>query len=155
MIHAGVGAACADSPVFGSPGVFTAEAATAAEDVELLLPDPKPAHAGTVLIVSVVEETVPPKASARPIHATVLPMVMPDGSIMVPMNEELAPMVAAAFAVHTALHAEAPLAVVTIELSDVFSAPVDLKIKAPVPSSVIVPPPPTEAAPVIQYTPGA
>jgi hypothetical protein len=78
---------------------------------------------GIVLIVSVVVVTVPPKASARPVQFTVLPIVIPAGLISVPWNVELAPSVVAAVGVHQISQDEAPPAKTTTELADVVNAP--------------------------------
>lgn len=103
---------------------------------------------GTV-IVSVVVETVPPKAKALPTHPIVLPMLIPESSISVPLNVELAPRVVAWDGVQNTSHAEAPLDKVTTELETVVRAPVILKRYVPLPESVI-PPEPIEVAAVIQ-----
>jgi len=107
------------------------------------------AHGGTV-IVSPVVETVPPNAKALPPHVIVLPIVIPEGSMTVPMKVEFAPSVVAPPGVHQTSHSDAPLLNATIELADVVSAPVILKMYVPLPLRVIVPPPPMEAAPSMQ-----
>jgi hypothetical protein len=137
---------CEELPVFGSPGVLLEVVLFSGnpDDVDAV------AQPGTVLMVSTVVETVPPKARARPVQVTVLPIVMPEASMSVPRKVEFAPSVVAAVGVHQTLQALAPLMEVTIELAEVVSAPSILNMYVPAPSSVIVPPPPTEAAPVIQ-----
>ena len=84
-------------------------------------------HVGTV-IVSALVVTVPPKANDLPTRVTVLPMVMPDGSMFVPTNVELAPSVVAAAGVQNTSQADAPPVNVTAELATVVSAPLTLKI---------------------------
>src|SRR4051812_29601978 len=79
-------------------------------------------HEGTFM-VSVVVETVPPKAKARPTQVMVLPMVIPELSISIPANVELAPSVVAAVGVQKTLQADAPPASVTTELAAVVKAP--------------------------------
>lgn len=96
-------------------------------------------------MVSVVVETVPPNASALPVHVTVLPMVIPEASMSVPANVVFAPSVVAAFGDQNTSHADAPPASVTAELATVVSAPFIRKMYVPLPVSVI-PPVPMEAA---------
>jgi hypothetical protein len=108
------------------------------------------AQVGTILIVSVVVETVPPKDNALPVQVIVLPIVVPEASMSVPWNIEFAPNVVAAPGVHQTSQAVAPFDSVMIELADVFRAPVILKMYVPLPLRVIVPPPPIVAAPEIQ-----
>jgi hypothetical protein len=79
-------------------------------------------------IVSVAVETVPPNAKACPVHNTVLPIVIPEASMSVPMNVEFAPSVVAAIGTQNTSQADAPLANVTAELATVVSAPFILKI---------------------------
>ncbi len=109
-------------------------------------------HNGTV-IVSVSVVTVPPKAKALPVNKVVLPMVIPEASIIVPLNVELAPRVVAAVGVQNTSQDDAPPGNVTTELATVVSAPLTLKIYVPAPLREI-PAVPMEAAPCIQYTPG-
>ena len=109
-------------------------------------------HAGTVM-VSVVVETVPPKAKALPVQVIVLPMVMPEASILVPTNVELAPSVVAAVGVQNTSQAPAPPANVILELATEVSAPPILNMYVPLPLRVM-PAVPMDAAPVVQYTPG-
>ena len=78
-------------------------------------------------MVSLTVETVPPKAKALPFQVMVSPIVIPEASMSVPKNLELAPSVVAAPGVHHTLQADAPL-VATIELAVVSSAPVILKM---------------------------
>lgn len=75
------------------------------------------------VMVSVVVETVPPKAKARPTQVTVLPIVIPEASILVPTKELLAPRVVAAVGVQKTLQATAPPDKDTAELATVVSAP--------------------------------
>jgi len=96
-------------------------------------------------MVSVVVETVPPKAKALPVHVAVLPMVIPEASMSVPAKVVLAPSVVAAVGVQNTSQADAPPASVTTEFAFVLSAPVILKIYVPPPVSVI-PPDPIDAA---------
>lgn len=91
---------------------------------------------GTVLMVSAVVLTVPPNASALPVHTMVLPIVMPDASMSVPRKVVLAPSVVAAAGVHQVLHADAPLASLIAELAADVSAPVILNIYVPPPVRV-------------------
>lgn len=98
-----------------------------------------------VLIVSVVVETVPPKAKALPVHVTVLPMVMPDASMSVPAKVVFAPSVVAAVGVQNTSQADAPFESVTTEFAVVVSAPFTLKINVPLPERVI-PAAPIDAA---------
>lgn len=102
-----------------------------------------------IVIVSVV--TVPPKASAMPIHVVLAPTVMPALSMTVPANVVLAPSVVACVGVQKTLHADAPLRVTTAPAVDV-SAPTALKMNVPLPLSVSGPP--MFIAPELQYTPG-
>lgn len=81
-----------------------------------------------VVMVSVVVETVPPNARALPVQETVLPMVMPASSILVPANVVFAPSVVAAPGVQNTSQADAPPDKVTLEFAVVSRAPVDLKI---------------------------
>ena len=110
-------------------------------------------HAGTDML-SVSRVTVPPYASALPVHTVLLPAVIPEASITVPMNMVLAPRLAASPGVQNTSQAEAPPVSTIFELSDVLKAPVDLNKYIPFPLSVIIPPPPTLIAPFMQYTPG-
>ena len=72
--------------------------------------------------------TVPPKAKARPFQVVVLPTVIPEASMSVPMKVLLAPIVVAAPGVQKTSQDEAPLANVTLALETVVSAPRILKI---------------------------
>ena len=99
---------------------------------------------GTVK-VSVVLETVPPKARARPVHPTVLPTVIPEASMSVPTNVDGDPSVVAAVGVHQTSQDEAPLASRTAELATDVSAPSMRKMNVPLPVSVM-PAVPIEAA---------
>jgi hypothetical protein len=103
-----------------------------------------------MLFVSVV--TVPPNASALPVQSVLAPKVMPAASMTVPSNVVSAPSVVAWFGVQNTSQADAPDNVTT-ELSTVVSAPSTLKMYVPLPFKVM-PPVPTEAAAVMQYTPG-
>lgn len=96
-------------------------------------------------IVSVVVETVPPKAKALPVHVSVLPIVIPEASMSVPTKVVFAPSVVAAVGVQKTSQADAPPAKVTTEFASVLSAPVILKMYVPPPVSVI-PPDPIDAA---------
>lgn len=110
-------------------------------------------HDGTVMVfVSVV--TVPPKAKALPVNKLLAPIVIPDGSIIVPLKVELAPRVVAAVGVQNTSQDDAPPGNVTAELATVVNAPLILKIYVPAPFKEI-PAVPIDAAPVVQYTPGA
>ena len=82
-------------------------------------------HVAT-LMMSVVVDTVPPNASACPVHVTVLPIVMPEPSMSVPTNVELAPSVVAAVGVQKTSQADAPRAR-TAELDTVVRAPLTRK----------------------------
>lgn len=95
--------------------------------------------------MSVVVETVPPKARARPVQLTVLPTVIPESSMLVPRNVEGEPSVVAAEGVHQTSQADAPLAKRTAELATVVRAPAIRKMYVPLPVSVI-PAVPTDAA---------
>ena len=64
-------------------------------------------HDGTVK-VSVFVEIVPPNDKALPLHATVLPIVIPESSMAVPKNVELAPRVVAEVGVQNTSQAFAP-----------------------------------------------
>lgn len=81
-----------------------------------------------VFMVSVVVDTVVAKAKARPCQFTVLPMVIPESSISVPMKVEFAPRVVAAVGAQKISQEEAPLSKVTTELATVVRAPLILKI---------------------------
>lgn len=100
-------------------------------------------HVGAV-IVSVVVETVPPNAKALPVQSMVEPIVMPEASMLVPANVELAPSVVAAVGVQKTSQAEAPERETT-ELATVVNAPFILKMYVPLPESVM-PAVPIEAA---------
>jgi hypothetical protein len=106
-----------------------------------------------ILIVSALVVIVPPKDNARPVQFTVLPTVIPEVSMTVPINVVLAPSVAAAVGVQKTSHADAPPASVIIDPESDVSAPSGLKIYVPLPFNVIEPP--TSIAPELQYTPGA
>lgn len=126
--RAGEVVAGAAKPVLGNRGVLLVAVASDPNAAVVVVAADGAAHTGVVVTVSVVVETVPPKARALPVQPTVLPTVMPDGSMIVPINVELAPMVVAAAGAHNAVQADAPLVATTLELADVFNAPVDLKI---------------------------
>jgi hypothetical protein len=96
-------------------------------------------------MISVSVDTVPPNDKARPVHVTVLPIVIPASSMSVPANVEFAPSVVAPVGVQKTSHADAPPANVTTELATVVSAPSILKIYVPLPERVI-PPDPIDAA---------
>jgi uncharacterized membrane protein len=100
-------------------------------------------------MVSAFVVTAPPKTNACPIQFTVLPTVMPEASMSVPMNVVLAPSVVAAVGAQKTLQADAPSISETTELATVVRAPFTMKTYAPLPESVI-PPVPMEAAPVMQ-----
>lgn len=126
-------------------------------EVELELKDKpggKVLHPDGTDIRSASLETVPPNAKALPTHVTLLPMVMPELSILVPKNVELAPNVVAAVGVHQTSQAEAPPDRTTMEFAEVVKAPSMRKIYVPLPTSVIVPPPAMLVALSAQYTPG-
>ena len=108
-------------PVFGNVGVLVVVAWVLAAEVTVLGQDDE-------LTVSVVVLTVPPKARARPVQTTVLPIVIPEASITVPPNVELAPSVVAAPGVHQTLQAEAPPAIAITELLVDVRAPVIRKM---------------------------
>jgi len=110
---------------------------------------------GTV-IVSVVVETVPPKANALPVQLIVVPIVIPEASMLVPRNVDVAPSVVAAVGVQKTSQDDAPLASLTAEFATVVSAPSTRKMKVPLPVRVI-PAVPMDAAllAAVQYTPGA
>jgi hypothetical protein len=78
-------------------------------------------------MVSVLVVTVPPNANALPIHDEELPTVIPEASMLVPTNVELAPSVVAAVGVQNTSQADAP-AKVTAELATEVSAPLTLKM---------------------------
>lgn len=105
-------------------------------------------HVDTV-IASEVVETVPPKAKALPDHVTVLPIVIPAASMIVPMNVELAPSVVAAVGAQKTSQDDAPLVSVMPEFATDVSAPLTLKMYVPLPLKVI-PPVPMDAAPEVQ-----
>ena len=105
-------------------------------------------HEGTV-IVSASVVTVPPKAKARPVNNAVLPIVIPEASIIVPLIVELAPSVVAEVGVQKTSQDDAPPGNVTEELATVVNAPLILKIYVPVPLREI-PAAPIEAAPDTQ-----
>jgi hypothetical protein len=84
-------------------------------------------HVGCVM-VSVSVDTVPPKAKARPIQVMLLPILIPESSMFVPANVELAARVVASPGVQKTLHSEAPFERETLELATVVKAPVDLKM---------------------------
>jgi len=96
-----------------------------------------PPHDGT-LMVSVVVETVPPNAKALPVQVMVLPMVIPEASMSVPANVELAPSVVAAVGVQKTSQADAPSLKTTLVLASVVSAPSGLKMYVPAPWRVTV-----------------
>lgn len=106
------------------------------------------AHDGTV-IVSVSVVTVPPKARALPVNNAVLPIVIPEGSIMVPLIVELAPRVVAEVGVQKTSQDDDPPDNVTTELATVVSAPLILNIYVPAPPREI-PAVPIDAAPDVQ-----
>ena len=104
-------------PVFGNLGVAADKTGLPAREAEQVGAD----------ILSLVVDTVPPKAKACPSHVTVLPIVIPEASISVPMVVEFAPRVVAAVGVHQTSQAEAP-EVATTELAEVFNVPFILKM---------------------------
>jgi len=122
----------------GTPAPGTTVAAGVAEGVAA-------AHPPGLVIVSVAVETVEANAKALPVHVIVLPIVIPELSMSVPMNVEFAPSVVAAVGVQNISHAVAPPANLTAELATVVKAPVILKMYVPPPLRVI-PPVPIEAA---------
>lgn len=75
------------------------------------------------VIVSAVDVTVSLNAKALPVQLTVLPMVIPESSILVPAKVELAPSVVASPGVQKTSQADAPPARLTAELATVVSAP--------------------------------
>lgn len=110
-------------------------------------------HVGTVMVfVSVV--TVPPNAKDLPVQVVFAPTVTPALLMTVPANVVLAASVVAALGVKNTSLAHAPPPNVTTAFATVVSAPPTLKMYVPLPERVI-PPVPTEAAPDVQYTPGA
>lgn len=111
------------------------------------------AQVGTV-IVSVSVVTVPPNAKALPVNSEVLPMVIPEASMIVPLNVEFAPSVVAAVGVQNISQDDAPPSSVTVEFATEVRAPLILKIYVPAPLRAI-PAVPMDAAPDVQYTPGA
>ncbi len=102
------------------------------------------AHVPTVMVSRTVE-TVPPNARACPIHVMVSPIVIPDASMSVPTNVELAPSVVAAMGAQNTLQGDALPDVLTEELATVVRAPCTLKMNVPLPERVI-PAAPMEAA---------
>jgi len=124
---------------FGPAGTTGADGPDGVDGVE------DAAHAGTVLMVSVSVETVPPNANALSVHVTVLPMVIPEASMSVPRNVVFAPSVVAASGVQNASQGDAPPATVTAELATVVSAPWILKMCVPLPVRII-PAVPTDAS---------
>jgi len=127
MLHHCIGCCGEPSPVFGKPGVMPPEVLPPVVPPGVPPPDVVVHEVGAVMVSAVVE-TVPANAKALPIHPTVLPIVIPEASMSVPTNVEVAPKVVAAPGVHQTLQADAPLANVTIELAEVLSAPVILKM---------------------------
>jgi len=79
---------------------------------------------------------------------------MPEASILTPLNVELAPSVVAEVGVQNTSQDDAPPDNVTTEFATVVSAPLTLKMYVPAPLRVI-PAAPMDAAPDVQYTPGA
>jgi hypothetical protein len=96
-------------------------------------------------MVSVAVETVEANAKARPVHVIVLPIVIPELSMSVPVNDEVAPSVVAAVGVQNTSQGDAPPANLTAEPVTVVRAPFTLKMYVPPPVSVI-PAVPMEAA---------
>jgi hypothetical protein len=94
-----------------------------------------PPQVGAVM-VSVLVVTVPPNANALPVHVVALPTVIPEASMLVPTNVELAPSVVAAVGVQNTSQADAP-AKVTTELETLVKAPLTLKMYVPEPLRVI------------------
>jgi hypothetical protein len=94
------------------------------------------AHVGVVM-VSVAVETVPANAKALPVQVTVLPIVIHEASMSVPVNDEVAASVVAAVGVQNTSQADAPPANLTAEPVTVVRAPFTLKMYVPPPVRVI------------------
>src|SRR6185437_11015862 len=84
------------------------------------------AYDGTVM-VSVLVETVPPNAKTLPVRSTLLLIVTPAASSMIPANCVFAPSVVAPVGTHDTVEACAPSRL-TIEFATVVSAPLILKM---------------------------
>ena len=103
MIFHGMLLLCSEPiPVRGN---LAAAAAAAAASAAALAAASVAVQSGTV-IVSRTVETVPPNAKAFPDHDTVSPIAMPEASISVPANVELAPRVVACVGVQKTSQAD-------------------------------------------------
>lgn len=113
-----------------------------------------PGVAPHILLMTVISVVmVSPKDSALPSQEVLAPTVIPASSMTVPLKTVFAPSVVAQFGVQNTSHADEPLVKSTSAFASLFNVPSILKIYVPAPLSVIHAVP-TEAAALIQYTPG-